>query len=257
MKSTVQKILQVSDDIDKLSKDFQQDSVGLENSSQELSNQMNEILHSLSGASHLLRQFMEGVNEVSSNAQNVAKASEDLAEKSEEARKITLALNAAIEAARVGESSRGFAVVVDEIRKLAEQSKLSTQRINEILSGIRLEAEKAANATRDMVVSIQRMSQESGNIMASLDQMARHITEIASMSDNFAATAQEQSAAAEQMNAAVKSFERSMTSILEKVWKMGQFVVDQLNISSQINEASLRLVELAQVLRQHTGHFKL
>ncbi|KAF2958463.1 hypothetical protein AS159_01820 [Thermotoga sp. Ku-13t] len=212
--------------------------IGLINASRDKSGLTAEVVEELSIRAQRIEEIVNTINSIAEQTN-------------------LLALNAAIEAARAGEAGRGFAVVADEIRKLAEQSKLSTQRINEILSGIRLEAEKAANATRDMVVSIQQMSQESGNIMASLDQMAKHIIEIASMSDNLAASAQEQSAASEQMNAAVKSFERSMTSILEKVRKMGRSVLDQLNISSQINEASLRLVELAQVLRQHTGHFKL
>lgn len=311
LRGTVERITVVSDDIDRSSKEFEQDAVVLGDSSRKLNEQMSEIAQAVNDAMHLLEQFTTGVNEVSSGAQTVAKASQDLAEKSDQARKITqegqkavssilelvndshdksnltaqvveqlsskaqsigeivntinsiaeqtnlLALNAAIEAARAGEAGRGFAVVADEIRKLAEQSKQSTERINQILGGISQEAEKAAAATKAMVTSIQRMSQESGTVMTSLEQVARHVNEMASMADNLAASAQQQSAAAQEMNAAIKSLEQSMKSVLAKVQGMGESVEEQISISGKIGEASRKLVELAQTLRERVSYFKM
>jgi methyl-accepting chemotaxis protein len=108
-----------------------------------------------------------------------------------------------------------------------------------------------------MVTSVQLMSQESGTVLISLNNMAQHVNEIASMTDNLAASAQEQSASAEEMSVAVKSLEQSMNSILDNVEKMGKSVTDQLKISDQMSGASKRLVELAQILREHMNHFKM
>ena len=66
-----------------------------------------------------------------------------------------LALNAAIEAARAGEHGRGFAVVADEVRKLAERSSVATKEISDILSAIRRETLVAANAMRTSSDSMQ------------------------------------------------------------------------------------------------------
>ncbi|MBM7615190.1 methyl-accepting chemotaxis protein [Alkaliphilus hydrothermalis] len=144
-----------------------------------------------------------------------------------------LALNAAIEAARAGEAGKGFAVVADEIRKLAEQSGKATREIQDLIAGIQ---EKAKSAVSAMDVTEEIMKQQNqavketemifDQISSAISAIMQKVTEVKGSSNdmaaekddliaviqNVSATAEETSAATQQVSAAT---EEQLASIEE------------------------------------------
>lgn len=152
-----------------------------------------------------------------------------------------LALNAAIEAARAGEHGRGFAVVADEVRKLAEESRRSTEEIAEIVRNVQDETRKVidailkvrtnsevgskeietalnrareiavfVNAIGDMINSIANKAKEG---VGKIEQIARSFEEVASTAEENAASSEETSAAIEEQTAAVQQVSTSIERI--------------------------------------------
>ena len=112
-----------------------------------------------------------------------------------------LALNAAIEAARAGEQGRGFAVVADEVRKLAERTSKATKEIAAMIQSIQGETKSAVEAMEAGTKQVEAgvaTTQEAGNSLGAIIESAEQVGE---MVTHIATAATEQSAATEEVNA--------------------------------------------------------
>jgi methyl-accepting chemotaxis protein len=145
-----------------------------------------------------------------------------------------LALNAAIEAARAGEQGRGFAVVADEVRKLAERSSVSTKEIAELIAGIQTGvsdtmaamekgtdqvaggyelATKAGSALEEILARSREMGEKVIMISAATQELAHTSTEMVKLSDSVSAVVEENTAATEEMSATAKQVAKSIESV--------------------------------------------
>jgi len=195
------------------------------------------------------------VSELSRDAQNIGEIVNTINSIAEQTN--LLALNAAIEAARAGEAGRGFAVVADEIRKLAEQSKVATEKIDQILNSIKQGADKASLVTEQTAVAVERVAQQSDMVRNALISVLEQITEITKMTDQLAASSEQQSAAAQQMNAAIDTLNSSISNISDRIEELDKVVKQQVQINQQVGSESSKLVELSKNLSELVSRFRI
>lgn len=153
---------------------------------------------------------MERINETSKKIENIISEIEDIASQTN-----LLSLNASIEAARAGEAGRGFSVVADQIRQLAEQSTKSAVDTRELIEGALKEVEegnkaagRAAHSIGIVVTGIENIadaamavSRVSVDQAESMSQAEKGVTQISEVVQSNSATAQESSATSEELSA--------------------------------------------------------
>lgn len=196
-----------------------------------------------------------------------------------------LALNAAIEAARAGEHGKGFAVVADEVRKLAEKSAGATKEITNLIKGIQMtvteavqamadgmaevdtgvsRADQARQALQTILQGVEMVVQQVQEISAAVQQIETSSQEVGHALDTVSAVVEENTAASEQMAASSSEVTR-LIEIVAGVSEENSAAVEEVSASAeemnaQVEEVSASaqsLAEMAQQLQQLVAQFKL
>ncbi|MDA1035317.1 MAG: methyl-accepting chemotaxis protein [Chloroflexi bacterium] len=240
---------------------------------------------------------MEGMGRISAAVDTASNTIGDLGEKSAEIGKIVgviddiaaqtnlLALNAAIEAARAGEQGRGFAVVADEVRKLAERVTDATKEIATLVDTVQTSVVDSVKATEEgarevkegtalagtagealvnILAAVETVTAQVEAISAAAEQVSASSDEMVRTIESVSATAEENSATAEQMSASSTEVSTSVDEVqsitIENAKATKQTTNATESLSAQVEEvvaSSQSMSEMATDLQKLVGTFNL
>ncbi|MDY0386135.1 MAG: methyl-accepting chemotaxis protein [Methanolobus sp.] len=168
-----------------------------------------------------------------------------------------LALNAAIEAARAGEHGRGFAVVADEVRKLAEESGTAAEEISNLIYDIQASTQNAVISMETGGKEVEIGTVSLNDTVSSISNMVSNIAEVATMVQEIAAAAQEQSASIEEITASVEEVASISQEAAAGTEQTSAAVEQQTASMQELAHSSQELASMAVSMQEMVDKFVL
>lgn len=214
-----------------------------------------QTIDSANAGAHVVNETSNGMNIIVDRVRHTSKTIETLGVRSDQIGEIVgtiediadqtnlLALNAAIEAARAGEQGRGFAVVADEVRALAERTTKATHEIGEMIKAIQRDTHEAVKAMDEGVREVEKGAESSRKSGLALEEILERINEVTMQVNQIATAAEEQTATTGEVTSNIQQ-------INEVVHITAQGAEETANAAAQ-------LAGQAQQLQTLVGRFRI
>ncbi|MFJ7952942.1 methyl-accepting chemotaxis protein [Lysinibacillus sp. NPDC096418] len=195
--------------------------------------------------------LISSLSQQSVEIQSITKVITDITEQTN-----LLALNAAIEAARAGEHGKGFAVVADEVRKLAVQSKESANLIVQLTTDILQETKNVEASVTQGLTTVEEGVNIIAQAGASFTNIVEAIEDMTEQISTVTAITQEMTATSEEITASIQEVDGHVRITAEGTEEMAQQIVEQVASLQEINNISENLSEKAVELTNGIANFK-
>jgi methyl-accepting chemotaxis protein len=200
-----------------------------------------QSITSMSSLSEQIKQAAEVITKLSDESRNIGSMLDVIKGIAEQTN--LLALNAAIEAARAGEQGRGFAVVADEVRTLAQRTQNSTQEIESMIERLQKGVQQAVVSMELGIKQVNDANDKANMAGDALNKIVGSVDNISNMNTQIATAAEEQSCVAESIN-------RSIITISD-------IALASTDSSHELSSSVEELSSLAENMRSQVGQFKL
>ena len=210
-----------------------------------------------------------GMQSIQTNVSHIAEIIEGLGENSKQIGEIVdtiagiaeqtnlLALNAAIEAARAGEHGRGFAVVADEVRKLAEQSQEAASEISERIGRIQSSTQEAVDAMHQGLSEVMDGTKTVQGAGTSFEGIASMVGKVAEASQAMQSSVERLTQSIGRIDTAVEEINTKSRSVADEAQTVSAATEEETASMHEIADASRKLAEQAQNLQNSIAVFKI